>query len=88
MKMNKIAIALAVSIFSVAPSAFAIDQHGNGVNSSSVNSSNHENMRSSYEHSDSGKSRAEWSKGRVIKKGESVQCWNKNLMRGGVDSNC
>lgn len=88
MKLNKITAALFMALFVASPAALAINEKGEGPNSSSVNSNNHANMRSSYEHSESGKARAEWSKGRVIKQGESVQCWNANLMRGGIKEKC
>lgn len=80
MKKSIIAILAAIAFFST-PVAYAAmnssSSQGNGV-------SHIENQTKIFEHTDLGKERAEWSKGRVVKPGESVQCWNDNLMRGGI----
>lgn len=80
MKKSIIAVLSAIAFVST-PVAYAAmnnsSSQGNGV-------SNIENQTKIFEHTDLGKKRAEWSKDRVVKPGESVQCWNENLMRGGL----
>lgn len=85
MKKSIIAIITAIAFVS-SPMAYAAQNSssskGNGV-------SNIENQTKIFERTDLGKERAEWSRDRVIKPGESVQCWNDNLMRGGIqDPTC
>lgn len=85
MKKSIIA-ALAVIFLSSSASVFASESNssnrGSGV-------SNIENQTVIFEGTDLGKYRADWSKGRIIAPGKSVQCWNENLMRGGIkDPEC
>lgn len=83
MKKTIIAVMVAITFSTGAIAA------QNSSNSQSSGVSNIENQTVIFEGTDLGKYRSEWSKGRVIKPGESVQCWNDNLMRGGIkDPNC
>lgn len=85
MKKSIIAVLAAIAFVS-APVAFAAE---NSKGSQRGGVSNIENQTVIFEGTDFGKYRADWSKGKVIKPGESVQCWNENLMRGGLkDPGC
>ena len=85
MKKSIVAVLAAIAFVS-APVAFAAE---NSKGSQNGASSNIENQTVIFEGTDLGKYRADWSKGRVIEPGESVQCWNENLMRGGLkDPGC
>lgn len=81
MKIKAIAfIAVVASAFALP--AFAADKSARGV-------SNIENQTKIFEGTDRGKAKLEWSKGRVIKPGESIQCWNPAFRRGGIqDPEC
>lgn len=70
-----------LAVVAISSSAFAAQNSSNSQNSGV---SHIENQTKIFEHTDLGKERADWSKGRVIQPGESVQCWNSNLMRGGI----
>lgn len=62
--------------------------HADGSPSGSAGGvSNIENQTKIFENTTLGKERAAWSKGRVIEKGQSVECQIDNLMRGGI-KNC
>lgn len=50
--------------------------------------SNIENQTKIYVNTSAGKARSEWSAGRVIGKGESVQCSDPAFRRFGVERNC
>lgn len=80
MKKSIVALFTALAIIA-SPAAFSAQ---NSKGSQNGASSNIENQTSIFEGTDLGKYRAEWSKGRTIEPGESVQCWNSNLMRGGL----
>lgn len=81
MKKSIIAVLVAIAFVSgpvaLAKSSGNASRGGMGV-------SNIENQTKIFERTDLGKERADWSKGRVVEPGKSVQCWNENLMRGGI----
>lgn len=81
MKKTIIAVCATLALVS-GNNAFADNGRGSGV-------SHIENQNKIFEGTERGKTTADWSNDRVIKKGESVQCWNENLMRGGISGdNC
>lgn len=85
MKLKALFVAVAV-FMSTAAIAGKVNNGGPSGNVGGV--SNIENQTTSYENSTAGKARAEWSKGRVIKKGESVQCKVEALNRVGTPADC
>lgn len=84
--MKKMMITLiVVSVFTPFTSFAAQNSAGSGKGGVS----NIENQTKIFETTDRGQAKADWSKGRTIKPGESVQCWNPTLMRGGIqDPSC
>lgn len=83
MKIKLFAIALAM----FASCAIAAKQNNGSPSSLGGGVSNIENQTKIFENTTLGKKRTEWSKGRVIEKGQSVECQIDNLMRGGI-KNC
>lgn len=80
---------LAIAMIMFSSCVFAAKQNNGSPSSLGGGVSNIENQTVIFEGTDLGKYRADWSKGKVIKPGESVQCWNENLMRGGLkDPGC
>ncbi|QPD96184.1 hypothetical protein [Enterobacter phage N5822] len=78
---------LAIAMIMFSSCVFAAKQNNGSPSSLGGGVSNIENQTKIFENTTLGKERAEWSKGRVIEKGQSVECQIDNLMRGGI-KNC
>lgn len=85
MKLKALVVAIAIFL---STAAIAGKVNDGGPSGMAGGVSNIENQTLSYENTSAGKARAEWSKGRVIKKGESVQCKVEALNRVGTPADC
>lgn len=87
MKIKSIVAFVLVVIVSafVSTKVFAEPKSGPGAR---AGVSNIENQTKIFEGTERGKAQTEWSKGRVITAETSVQCWNENVMRGGIKPDC
>jgi hypothetical protein len=77
-----------IKLFVIALSIFASSAIAAKNSGASHGVSNIENQTKIYENTTAGRERADWSEGRVIEKGKSIQCSDPAFRRFGVDENC